>query len=60
MIIIPAKEKNMDDLTAVYQRYVDGDDSAFEKLITSYAYGLMLFINGYVHNLYSRVYLLRS
>ncbi len=39
-----------DSGTLYYRRYREGDDSAFTEIVRAYRDGLILYINGYVHN----------
>ncbi len=40
----------MDNGASSYRRFLDGDESAFAELVEMYAYNLIFFINGFVHN----------
>ena len=35
-----------------YERYLDGDDSAFADIVREYADGLMLYINSFTRNIH--------
>lgn len=41
----------MDDGASSYRRFLDGDDSAFEKLLDLYPDSLIFFLNRYVQNI---------
>lgn len=43
-------EGRMDEGTAKYKRYLEGDDEALVEIIRDYKDGLILFLNRYVHN----------
>jgi RNA polymerase sigma factor (sigma-70 family) len=40
----------MDNGASSYRRFLDGDESGFTELVEMYAYNLIFFINGFVHN----------
>lgn len=42
----------MDNGACSYRRFLDGDDEGFVQIVKEYKDGLMLFINGYVGNVY--------
>ena len=42
----------MDNGASSYRRFLDGDDEGFVQIVKEYKDGLMLFINGYVGNVY--------
>lgn len=42
----------MDNGAECYHRYLQGDDSGFVELIKLYMDGLMLYLNGMVHNIH--------
>ena len=41
----------MDEGTQWYAQYLEGDERAFVEIVRKYKDGLMLYINGFVHNL---------
>lgn len=45
------REGNMDLGADLYRKFVEGDDEAFEELISAYSKNLLFFINGYVRDL---------
>ena len=42
----------MEKETSAYERYLKGDDEALVKIVEEYKDGLILFINGFVHNIH--------
>ena len=40
----------MDNGACSYRRFLDGDDTAIAELVGAYKDGLILYLNGYVHN----------
>ena len=42
----------MDKGAEWYARYLDGDEQAFTEIVRTYKDGLILYINGFVHNLF--------
>ncbi len=42
----------MDNGASSYRRYLDGDDTGLTEIIREYKDGLLLFINGYVKNIF--------
>lgn len=40
----------MDNGASSYRRFLDGDESAFESIMKELFYGLVFFINGFVHD----------
>ena len=42
----------MDNGASSYRRYLDGDDKGIVEIIRDYKDGLILYINGYVNNIY--------
>ena len=42
----------MDNGASSYRRYLDGDDQAIAELVTVYKDGLILYLNGYVNNIF--------
>jgi len=43
----------MDNGASSYRRFLDGDESAFNDIMEQLFYGLVFFINGYVHSLHT-------
>ena len=43
----------MDNGASSYRRFLDGDESAFEAIMQELFYGLVFFINGYVHDAFA-------
>lgn len=41
----------LDDVTEAYRRYIDGDPSQFDYILTAYRENLIFYLNRYVHNL---------
>ncbi len=44
--------ENMDNGALNYRRFLDGDDKSFARIVDDYKNGLMIFLNGYVRNIY--------
>ncbi len=44
---------NMDNGALNYRRFLDGDDKSFARIVDDYKNGLIIFLNGYVHNIYT-------
>lgn len=42
----------MDKGAESYRRYLDGDENALEDIVRDYKDGLILYLNGYVNNIY--------
>lgn len=42
----------MEDGSSSYRRYLDGDDKGIAEIVETYKDGLILFLNGYVNNIY--------
>ena len=42
----------MDNGASSYRRFLDGDEKAFDEIMNGLFFGLVDFINGYVHNAY--------
>ena len=42
----------MDNGASSYRRYLDGDDNALAELVAAYKDGLILYLNGYVNNIF--------
>ena len=42
----------MDNGASSYRRFLDGDDTAIAELVGAYKDGLILYLNGYVHNVF--------
>ena len=42
----------MDNGASSYRRFLDGDDTAIAELVGAYKDGLILYLNGYVHNIF--------
>ena len=42
----------MDNGASSYRRFLDGDDTAIAELVGVYKDGLILYLNGYVHNIF--------
>ena len=42
----------MDNGACSYRRFLDGDDTAIAELVGAYKDGLILYLNGYVHNIF--------
>lgn len=42
----------MDNGASSYRRFLDGDDEAFVEIIRDYKDGLILYLNGYVNNIF--------
>ncbi|MBQ9416201.1 MAG: sigma-70 family RNA polymerase sigma factor [Clostridia bacterium] len=42
----------MDNGASSYRRFLEGDESAFDEIVDSLFYKLVLFINGYVHSVH--------
>ena len=42
----------MDNGAISYRRFLEGDDNALEEIVEDYKDGLILFLNGYVNNIY--------
>ena len=42
----------MDNGASSYRRFLDGDDSGLTELVRDYKDGLILYLNGYVHDIY--------
>lgn len=42
----------MDNGASSYRRFLEGDDSGIAEIVAEYKDGLILFLNGYVNNLY--------
>ena len=42
----------MDNGASSYRRFLDGDDNAIAELVGAYKDGLILYLNGYVHNVF--------
>lgn len=45
--------ENMDNGALNYRRFLDGDDKSFARIVDDYKNGLMIFLNGYVRNIYT-------
>ena len=43
----------MDNGACSYRRFLDGDDTAIAELVGAYKDGLILYLNGYVHNIFA-------
>ena len=43
----------MDNGAGSYRRFLDGDDEAFVEIIRDYKDGLILYLNGYVNNIFA-------
>lgn len=43
----------MDNSASSYRRFLDGDESAFNEIMEDLFRGLVFFINGYVHDIYT-------
>lgn len=43
----------MDNGALNYRRFLDGDDKSFARIVEDYKNGLMIFLNGYVRNIYT-------
>ncbi len=43
----------MDNGASSYRRYLDGDNDAFNEIVDELMYGLIYFINGYVHSFHT-------
>ena len=43
----------MDNGASSYRRFLDGDDCSFADIVENYKDGLILYINGYVKNIYT-------
>ncbi len=42
----------MDNGASSYRRFLDGDDIGITEIVTAYKDGLILYLNGYVHNVF--------
>ncbi len=42
----------MDNGASSYRRFLDGDDNAIAEIVGAYKDGLILYLNGYVHNVF--------
>ena len=42
----------MDNGACSYRRFLDGDDTAIAEIVGAYKDGLILYLNGYVHNVF--------
>ena len=42
----------MDNGASSYRRYLDGDDNAIAEIVAAYKDGLILYLNGYVNNIF--------
>ena len=49
---ISERRKSMDNGASSYRRYLDGDDKGIVEIIRDYKDGLILYINGYVNNIF--------
>ena len=43
----------MDNGASGYRRFLQGDEKGFEEIVRIYKDGLILYLNGYVNNLYT-------
>ena len=43
----------MDNGESSYRRFLDGDDEGFDDIVRTYKDGLILYLNGYVNNIYT-------
>ena len=49
---LSGRSKSMDNGASSYRRFLDGDDNGIIEIVNNYKDGLILYLNGYVNNIF--------